>query len=174
MSLQSGWHYRNSDWRQSLCYWLLRSLAVLEGSSFPGLGSQMLHTDVGDDTLSSVTASHFSTGLMNHFQSLEEPENSTVSLLSAAWKSILFFTWIICRLCYNFRNNLFSVLSVLWKFCYRKACNIGKTVFCSWSIKVEWKYKTTLAVRTVRLILFWELLLIYLTRPVMENSFSAT
>lgn len=69
---------------------LLSSFVILqspESSSFPGLGSQMLHTgkghSMGDRILSSVTASHFPAGLMNYFQFLEEPENSTVSLLSA-------------------------------------------------------------------------------------------
>lgn len=70
---------------------LLSSFVILhslEGSSFPGLGSQMLHTgrghSMGDRILSSVAASRFSTGLMNCFQFLEEPEKPTVSLLSAS------------------------------------------------------------------------------------------
>lgn len=69
-------------------------LGSLERSSLLGLESCLPHTGKGhsmkDWVLSSVTASHFSIGLMNHFQFLKESEKSSLSHLHLECSSLVF------------------------------------------------------------------------------------
>lgn len=82
------------DWMALLEFWpqgedmLLRSFVILcslESSSLSALERGLLSTGKGHSTrgwtLSSVTTSHFSTGIMNLFQFLKESGKSTVSLV---------------------------------------------------------------------------------------------